>query len=280
MAYKTITTIVTDMAAAEAQLETAIQVARRREAHLEVICLGVDRTQTGYYYAGAAAFVQQEAIECCQQEAKDLETAVQNRLASEDIRWSSEAIVVQIGAIGAVVGMRTRFSDLVISGRPYGEGRANLELEAVVEAALFDGQAPVLLVPDSYRGSVPARRVVVAWNQSDEALSAVKKALPVLKAAELVDITVIDPPAHGPERSDPGGQLSQFLARHGVKAEVSVLAKTMPRISDVLNRHVRDTSADLVVMGAYGHSRFREAILGGATRHMLELAETPVFMAH
>jgi nucleotide-binding universal stress UspA family protein len=71
-----------------------------------------------------------------------------------------------------------------------------------------------------------------------------------------------------------------MLVRHGVKAEVSVLAKTRPSVSDVLVRHLRDQNADLLVMGAYGHSRFREAILGGATRDMLEMAEGPVFLAH
>ncbi len=139
---------------------------------------------------------------------------------------------------------------------------------------------PVLIVPDAGSPDLPCRRIVVGWNQSAEALSAIRKAMPLLKSADLVDITVIDPPTHGPERSDPGGQLSQLLARHGIHAEVSVLAKTLPRISDVINRHVRDTNADMVVMGAYGHSRFREAILGGATRHMLENVEIPVLMAH
>jgi nucleotide-binding universal stress UspA family protein len=74
--------------------------------------------------------------------------------------------------------------------------------------------------------------------------------------------------------------LSQLLARHGVRAEVSVLARTLPRASEVLCRHATDINADMVVMGAYGHSRFREAILGGATRNMLEIADLPVFMAH
>ena len=71
-----------------------------------------------------------------------------------------------------------------------------------------------------------------------------------------------------------------MLVRHGVKAEITVLAKTMPRVSDVLLRHARDMNADMIVMGAYGHSRFREAILGGATRNMLENAKIPVLMAH
>ncbi|MFP1642984.1 universal stress protein [Pontitalea aquivivens] len=279
MSYKSILTIVTDAEAARAQIDTAVAMARREDAHLDVLCMGVDRTQTGYYYAGATAFIQQETIERAQDDARGLEAAMRERLAAEDIRWGAEAIVAQLGAISAVVGMRARFADLVVMGRPYAKGRGQ-EIEAVVEAAMFEGQAPALVVPDGYAGQIAPRRVVVAWNQSNEAMSAIRKALPLLKAADLVDITIIDPPTHGPERSDPGGQLSQLLARHGVKAEVSVLAKTMPRVSDVINRHVRDSNADLVVMGAYGHSRFREAILGGATRNMLENAETPVLMAH
>lgn len=279
MAYKTLLTIVTDMAAAQSQLETAIGLARREDAHLDVMCMGVDRTQTGYYYAGATAFVQQETMDRAQDDARKIEAAVTERLKAEDIRWAAEAVVSQIGAIASAVGLRARFADLVVAGLPYGEGRGP-EVEAVVEAALFEGHAPVLIVPDGYTGAVSGKRVVVAWNQSSEAMNAIRKALPELKAANLVDITIIDPPAHGPERSDPGGQLSQMLSRHGIHAEVSVLAKTLPRVSDVLNRHVRDTRADLVVMGAYGHSRFREAILGGATRSMLEKATVPVLMAH
>ena len=214
-----------------------------------------------------------------QEDAQKLEAALKERLAPEDVRWSVESIVAQIGAIAPAVGLRARFADVVVAGIPYGEGRGP-EAEAVVEAALFEGQVPVLIVPDGYTTPTVASRIVVAWNQSAEAMNAIRKALPQLKAAETVDITIIDPPAHGPERSDPGGALSQMLARHGVHAEVSVLAKTLPRVSDVLNRHVRDSKADMVVMGAYGHSRFREAILGGATRSMLEKAEVPVLMAH
>ena len=279
MSYKTILTIVTDPEAAESQLDAAVAVARRRDAHLDVLCMGIDRTQTGYYYAGATAFVQQETMDRAQDDARKANEAVRARLDAEDIRWGADTVVSQIGAMSTVVGLRARFADLVLMGRPYGEGRGP-ELEAAIEAALFEGQVPVAIVPDGYDGDIPAKRVVIAWNQSHEAMRAVRAAMPVLKSADLVDITVIDPPAHGPERSDPGGQLSQMLARHGVNAEVTVLSKTMPRVSDVLNRHIRDSNADAMVMGAYGHSRFREAILGGATRHMLEMADVPVIMAH
>jgi len=121
---------------------------------------------------------------------------------------------------------------------------------------------------------------MIGWNESPEALIAVRAALPLLKQADVAHVVVIDPPTHGPNRSDPGGQLSQYLARHDVRVEIDVLSKTLPRVSDVMMRHAADMGADMVVMGAYGHSRFREAVFGGATRYMLEQAKLPVFMAH
>lgn len=279
MAFKSILTIVTDPKGAASQIDAAVALARREDAHLDVLCIGVDRTQTGYYYAGATAILTQEAYNQAKQEAAAAETAVRERLDAEDIRWGADTAVAQIGALGGPVAMLARFSDLVVLAKPYGK-TANPAAEAILEAALFEGRAPVLVLPDGYEGAEFGKRVVLAWNQSDEALIAARAALPLLKAATAVDITIIDPPTHGPERSDPGGMLSQLLSRHGVHTEVSVLAKTLPKTSEVLSRHARDISADLIVMGAYGHSRFREAILGGATRNMLEMAEVPVFMAH
>ncbi|MGC9368439.1 MAG: universal stress protein [Paracoccaceae bacterium] len=279
MAYKTILTIITDADLAKSALESAIALSEREDAHLDVLCLGVDRTQTGYYYAGTNAMIQQETLERAQKEAAEIETAAKQRLSAESIKWSCESAVAQIAGLSHLVAQRARFSDLVVMPKPYGEGRA-IEDEAAVEAAMFDGKAPVLVMPEGASTAEIGKRVVIAWNQSAEALIAIRTALPILQAADTVNISIIDPPQHGPDRSDPGGALSQYLSRHGVKTEISVLAKTMPRISDILCRHVQDIGADMVVMGAYGHSRFREAILGGATRNMLENTEVPVLMAH
>ena len=279
MAFKSILTITTDPAGTGPQIDAAIALARREDAHLDVLCIGVDATQTGYYYAGATAILTQEAYNQAKEEAAQAEAAVRNRLAAEDIRWGVETAVAQIGALSGPVAMQARYSDIVILPKPYGP-QGGQAAEAVLEAALFEGRAPVLVLPEGYSDANFGQRIVLAWNQSDESLRAARVSLPVLKAATLVDITVIDPPTHGPERSDPGGMLSQLLSRHGVHTEVSVLAKTLPKTSEVLARHVRDVNADLVVMGAYGHSRFREAILGGTTRNMLEHAELPVLMAH
>ncbi|UXU76371.1 MULTISPECIES: universal stress protein [unclassified Paracoccus (in: a-proteobacteria)] len=276
MAYKTILTVLTS-ASQKQQLEAAIALARQQDAHLDVFCLGVDHTQSGYYYAGASAYVFQEAIDKAMQAAAELEQKVSARLTNEDIRWSVDSAVAQVGGLTTLIGMRARYSDLVLLNRPYGPD-ATPDAEAVTEAALFEGGAPVLIAPDGLERPF-GRRILIAWNQSNEAMTAVRRALPLLIAADAVEITVIAPSPHGPERSDPGGALCQMLTRHGVKAEIAVLAKTEPQISDMIIRRVTEIGADMVVMGAYGHSRFRQAILGGATRNMLEKAQVPVLMA-
>lgn len=283
MSYKTILSVATqaDRPALEVSLGVAAQIALRNDAHLDVMALGVDRTQVAYAYASNVGVMVQMAMEQAEAESKAIETVVNAVMAEQEpaLRWSVETAVTQIGVISELVALRARFSDLVVLGRPYGPSRG-LEAEAVIEAALFGGQAPVLMVPDGVSLARAPRRISIAWNQSREAMAAVRCALPLLKEAEMVTITVVAPPAHGAERSDPGGLLCQMLVRHGVKAEVSVLARTLPRVSEVLARAVRDQNADLLVMGAYGHSRFREAILGGATRAFLEAAEVPVLLAH
>lgn len=282
MTYKSILTVAVRGSGTAELVSAAGGIARRLDGHLDILSLGIDHSQIGYSYVGAAGVLVQVAQDHADADARSVEAAARQAIAElpDGLRWSIEAAIVQLGSLGDLLGRRARFADLVVLPRPYAEGRGVAD-EALVEAALFNGMAPVLVLPEPLRAKPPeGRRIVVAWNQSREAMVAARKALPFLQSAEMVSITVIDPPAHGPERSDPGGALCQMLVRHGVKAEVAVLARTLPGAADVLARHARDLDADMIVMGAYGHSRFREAVLGGATRRMLETAEVPLFLAH
>jgi nucleotide-binding universal stress UspA family protein len=281
MAYKSLLTVACSPEGVLGTVTAAAQIATAMDAHLDTLALGVDRTQVGYSYVGSGAVVIAAAMDRAEGEAREAEAALNAALKAQGptLRCSVESVVTQLGALTDVVGARARYNDLVILPLPYGKGRG-IEDEAVTEAALFEGMSPVLVVPSSGMKTAQPKRIVLAWNQTREALVAARRALPFLKRADMVQIVVVDPPAHGPERSDPGGHLCQLLVRHGVKAEVSVLARTLPHVSDVLARQLRDLDADLLVMGAYGHSRFREAILGGTTRDMLANAEVPVFLAH
>ncbi|WP_022707204.1 universal stress protein [Paracoccus zeaxanthinifaciens] len=279
MAYKTILTVLS----AESQipqLERAANLARQQDAHLEILCLGIDNSQPAYFFPGGTAYGLQEAIAMAMEDAEHLNARVTEALAgSVGLCWSSEALVAQSGGIAGLVGMKARFADLAVLASPYAEGQPG-DAEMICEAALFEGACPVMVLPmNAPAPTLPPNRVLVAWNQSPEALAAIRRALPLLQAARAVEITCIDPQRAGAERSDPGGMLTQMLVRHGVHAEIAVLARTAPRISDEINRRAVEIGADMVVMGAYGHSRLRQAILGGATRNMLEQAELPVLMA-
>ncbi|MDJ1015444.1 MAG: universal stress protein [Paracoccaceae bacterium] len=279
MSYKTIVTVVRNGDRDSNALSAAISFAEAWSAHLEVMALGTDRVQPGAYYAGAAAMAIQSAMTEAIEEAKEAEASARERLRVAGCAWEVMPGVAQIGALGQIVARHAGLADLVILPKPYGDGRTAEDV-AILEAALFATRTPVLVLPDGMDTAPKYDKVVLAWNQGAEALAAVRSALPILKEASTVDITIIDPPEHDPDRSDPGGALAAMLARHEVRAEISVLAKTMPKISDVLLRHAQDSGADMIVMGAYGHSRFREAILGGATRNMLSETNLPVLMAH
>jgi nucleotide-binding universal stress UspA family protein len=279
MSYKSMLTILTDPNEVATVLAAAIPLAAGAGAHLDVLCLGIDRTQTGYYFAGATTLIHDETIMQAQNEAAEIEAAARAELSRSDVSWGIDALVAQSASVAGVVARRARFSDLVVLPKPYGEGRYS-DAPVVVEAAMFQGQAPVLVLAEGVPLTTTPQRIVIGWNESSEAMTAVRRALPMLKAAAEVDVCIIGPERHSSESSDPGSELSKMLTRHGVNVTVTILAQTLPRVSEMIARHVADIDADMLVMGAYGHSRFREAILGGATRNMLEHAKVPVFMAH
>lgn len=279
MSWKTITTFVADLATDGPALDAAAALAARSAGHLDAVALGIDSTHPESFYAGAEALALAVpgALAEAERQATELDRALAERLRATDARWTTMPAVAAVVGLTQVVAEAARFSDLVVAGPPYGPGRGQVQV-SVVEASLFAAGVPVLVTP----GPLPAafRRVSLAWNDSPEALRAARAAMPVLAAAEECQIVIVDPPRHAPDRSDPGGRLAQMLARHGVKASVRVLARTEPSVAAILARDLVDTASDLLVMGAYGHSRLRESILGGATRQMLEGTKVPVLMVH
>ena len=279
MLPKSIVTFVCDPSTDQQLLKAAVTLTGRMSGHLTVYCLGIDRTNPGVYYAGANAIALQRTLAEAEKNAIEAKRYVNQKLEREDIDWSCLAIVVQIGALSGEVASRAQLADLILLPKPYGPDRG-AENVAIIESALFGTDVPVLVLPDAQALADTPDRIVVAWNQSKEALSAIRNALPFLAQAAVVNIVIIDPPTHSPDRSDPGGALAEMLARHGVNTEISVLPRTMSNVSDILTRHTTEKNADMLVMGAYGHSRLREAILGGATRDMLEKAQIPILMAH
>jgi nucleotide-binding universal stress UspA family protein len=279
MSYKTIAIVISDEVGDKEALQAAVTLANREGGHLDVYCLGIDPVRYDMAPMGASPALTLSGNGEAQVRAKTLVDWAHDRLRGALTPTAVQKLVVTSAGLDAAIARVVRYSDLIVASQPYGEGSTQVQT-IILEAVLFGTGAPVLIIPRTAEDIGAFDRVMVAWDESTQALEAVRKALPALKSATRAEIVMINPPSHSPERSDPGGVICVMLARHGVKADVSILAKTMPHVAEVINRHARDHAIDLIVMGAYGHSRFREAMIGGATRDMLETARVPILMAH
>jgi nucleotide-binding universal stress UspA family protein len=187
---------------------------------------------------------------------------------------------------GPGICLAGRAADLVVLGQAEPKARAGL---AELPAHVISGAGrPVLLVPAAGLVGAVGRRILVSWDGGREAARALQLALPLLKDADQVIIAVFEVASAAHAVADAlAADPRPWLARHGVKATLAVHAidhqRRMSRRHEVGERLLSlaaDIEADLLVMGAYGHSRFRESLLGGVTRTVLEAMTIPVFMAH
>jgi nucleotide-binding universal stress UspA family protein len=177
--------------------------------------------------------------------------------------------------------MQSRYADLVVLSQ---DGASEPGLPARVrglpEHVALRGARPVLVVPGFYQGEPIPGTALAAWDGGMQALRAITAALPLLASASSVKLVVVNPDAlselHGEQ---PGADMALWLARHGAQVEV-VVERARAAPGDILCGLARDTGAGLLVAGAFGHSRYREWMLGGTTRVLLERAGVPLLIAH
>ena len=186
---------------------------------------------------------------------------------------------VDEGDVVGTVKLHSRYADLTVVGQGVDLKDAPRELAFLPEELALGVGRPVLVVPRYGTFETVGERVLIAWNGSREATRAVNDAIPILKRATKVTVLSIDPNSE-PQPRTPGADIALHLARHGIAAEAASTSSLDIRVGDVLLSSAADTGADLIVMGAYGHSRVREMVLGGATRDLLQHMTVPVLMAH
>ncbi len=272
MPYRTITTALIDRRAPHA-LEAAIAHADRWRSHLEVCCFAEADVDPGFSAYSPAVLTKphRPAEERCEQLAAE----ARRRLSQEDIAWSARSAIASPTGAAHDFALRARYADLAILPRP---GAGVLD-GAFFEAMLFDAGLPIL-VPRSDR--VPDyATVLVAWDGSPVALAALRAAVPVLQAARDVRLAVAEPRDGAAEWLLPQAQdAATYLSRYGISAEVNLLPGPKPPVAEALVNFAGEIDADLMVMGAYGHTRLRERLLGGVTRAMLERAPVSLLIAH
>lgn len=243
-------------------LETGLSLARAHDGHVTVL---ID-TPIRHYVAldsMGSTYVASDALR--QALARDDATAAayEALLAGQDVPFDvqrSEAELVEALAAAA------RLADLVIVARSSG----------IAGELALTARAPVLLVPDGQRLGWPLTCACIGWDGGDEAAVALRSALPLLRDCADVHVLAVKEKSGGFPPTD----ALRYLSRHGIKAELSELARH-GSIQETLARGVRDRGADLLVMGAYGKSRMREFLFGGVTEHFLTDAAGPaLLLAH
>ena len=262
---------------APVRLETAIGIAGIHGAH--IACLYVLSAVPTPSYAYEATEIMREAQQRIRAEmladARRGYAECLRRTGFDGAEWrESEA-----DARDAVTS-QARYADLVVIGQKNPEWPSGVDQDFERSVPVAVGR-PVLVVPYAFERRPVGHRILVAWNASRESARAVSDAMPLLKRASHVHVVAFRPEksdaAHGEE---PDADIAQYLARHGVKVTVSRYDAPDVDVGNQLLSRAFDLSADLIVMGAWGHSRLRELVLGGVTRTLLESMTVPVLMSH
>ena len=247
------------------------------EAHVTGIAFAFEPVVPGTVF-GAVPY---ELIETTRVEGRKLAEAAVARFdqAARNAGLASESRILDTTIVAAAeaFGRIARRHDVAVlkQAEPDKPGAEDL----LIEAALFRSGRPVIVVPYIQKTGLATDRVLVAWDGSQTAARAVGDALPILARAKAVEIVIVA--TDKAERDEiTGAGIARHLARHDLKVDLKRIVAADIDVANTILSHAADWNADLLVMGAYGHSRLREFILGGATRGILESMTLPVLMSH
>ena len=280
MSYKDLLVVLGSDTASRGRMALATALAERFAAHLVGLyplpIPDVPRT-LGYYnpslFDPIFRDLREKAQEVCDKERQAFEHAASLRGLSAEWRVTE--------GLEADPAVHARYVDLTILGQVDPDGGDTELIRPRPELLALASGRPILAVPYAGQFETVGRRVLIGWNATREATRAVNDAMPLLAAADVVTVLTIDareaPDAHG---ELPGADISLHLARHGVKATIERTVSAGVPAGEVLLSRAADLGADLLVIGAYGHSRMRELLLGGATRTILQSMTVPVLMSH
>ncbi|MGO4570827.1 universal stress protein [Microvirga sp. 2TAF3] len=267
----------------ELRLEHAEAIAATTQAHITGLFTNPlpDLATLTPVDGGAAAA---QVLADLEEEARDNGDRVQQRLSERFSRLSVPNEIRRLDGtldqLADYAASEARRADLFVAMRPY-DGDGAMQWDDLFEAVLFESGRGIYVVPPGRKPSDVVRRILVAWRDTRETARAVAEAAPFIEKATRTDVLVVDPKTEiAGGQPAPDIDLARHLDRYGTNVEVSLLESGGRAVSEIILDQARRMSADVIVMGAYGHSRAREWILGGATRDMLEGSEFPILMAH
>jgi nucleotide-binding universal stress UspA family protein len=258
-------------------LNYAVTVARTFNAHLTGIAFVQDVARAGALFDWAPAIVLDDYHREMEAAAEAAKVRFEEACQQEGL--SAESMVLNAGVVNLpeLLARTARRFDLTIL--PQTDPEDEWSGEVMTEATLLGSGRPILIVPYFLEGVVKFDRILVCWDGSHNAARAIADAMPFLTRAKQVEVVTVAVDG----RSDDGMagmHIAHHLARHDVIVEVRNIVAHGQDVSLRIRSHAAQQSADLIVMGGYGHSRLREFVLGGATRDILESTVAPTLMSH
>lgn len=259
---------------AQARIDLALGLARGHGAHLTGLHVVAPPFVPMMTHAPIPPEIIEQQVQWGREQAAKAEKLFKARVAAAGIaaEWR-----VMDGYAPDMVVLNARYSDLTVVGQADPDGPGDPDMPDRV--ALAAG-GPVLVVPRVGDFATVGERVLVAWNASREAKRAIDDAMPILRLARQVTVTVVKPQRSGRHGDVPGADIALYLARHGVHAEAAQVYGEDTAVDDLILSRAADLGADLIVMGAFGYPRLMEVVLGGVTRALLAHMTVPVLLAH
>lgn len=276
--YKSILVYLDNSPRCATRLSLAMDLARAHQAHLIGVSVVNTLQAMPVMFGEVSAAVLEKQAEIAEQAAAEADEIFSKQTANSGLEAELRRYE---GVISDVVAMNARYADLTVLGQAALDTKDASAADYLPEQIVLQAGRPVLVVPDVGKDFSIGKHVLVSWNASREATRAVYDAMPILRQAEKVSILSVNP-EESPEGHGeiPSADIALQLARHGVKAEAThTVARDIDIGNEILSR-ASDMGADLIVSGAYGHSRLRELVLGGVTQTLLRHMTVPVLMAH
>lgn len=276
--YKDLLAVVNGSATDDAVLTLTAQLAESQDAHVSVLVTAPLLMPIGYEMGAVPAEIYGQLHDAERARASRTAQHARERLAAAPISWEVRVVETYMVPASRVAVLHAHHTDLSVIAASHGSDDKAPDL---FPDLLLGSGRPVLVVPPQYVPRSGRRYAVVAWQPTREAARAVHDALPLLQEAEQIDVLVVDPQVdathHGPL---PGADIAAHLARHGLIVNVVAIASMGASTSQAILRFVVESGAELLVAGGYSHSRWRERVLGGVTRSLLEQAPVPVLFSH
>lgn len=263
-----------DDSAMEARMQAALDIARATDAHITFLqSVSYEVFAPGDFYGSAMA----AALPQIKQGAQEFREKVEQDLANEDAAWEWKFLY---GMAEQRLLEQSALHDLIIVGPDDVGEEGDRGPSSMIGQLVVKAPAPVLVIPAETKRLDLRAPMMVAWNGSSEACVALRGAVPLLSLASEVYLTCVAEPNEKNRYDFRPDEGAEYLSRHGIRSEIVEVPRGDLKISDTLFAAAKVRECSMMVMGAYGHSRLAEMLLGGVTRRSLSDPQMPIFMAH